>query len=185
MNRKEEPVLNPTPDEIAQALGGIEEATAGEPLREKWGELGNLQNALGETAKTESSAEGRDPALTEYLRKWRESHLDRQHEYKYIDPDTVQIEDLTGLEIPFDFIDDLIIGARGAIYAEGKEVKMLNNIVELKIVTFSEPYKGLRMRIKAKDERTGDPSELSILSFKAEPPFDLTEVKSTFGSYTL
>lgn len=180
MSQKETRTLNPTHDEVMQVLGGIEEATAGEPLREKWGELGNLKD----DPRRETKEVGSDSVLAGYFKRWREDHISQKPEYKYIDPDKAIIEDLTGLEIPFDFMDDLITRASKALEARGKEVKMFNNIRKFVIVIFVKPYKGFRVMIKANNEIAGAHTELSILSFRAEPPFDLKEIKSTYSNYT-
>ncbi len=197
MKKKE--ILTPTPDEVAQVLEGIEEATEEERTERK--RLGLTQEPEAIRVPRDVHEEGIRPIkkekgldLGDYIKKWREANPD--YVLENIDTGRVEIANMTDAEIPFEFVDYLIgkandsmktkeihlFGEAGQVsraddLVKARDIHLLSGIKQIKI-KFDGKTKMLVVMVRDAEKNNGN------FYFESEPPFTLKYMESHLGIYT-
>ncbi len=111
--------------------------------------------------------------LDAYIKRWQEANSD--YVLKNIDTSRVEIANMTGAEVPFEFVDYLISMANDSM--ESKDIHLLGKIKQVKI-RLNRNTKELIIMAKDTEDTIG------AFYFEVEPPFSLKKVESHLGIHT-
>jgi len=176
--RKKEVV---TSRHVAEALGGIEEATFEEEMERKRRGLTLEPKARREQLLKTGPVHGTSPAALEgregektteeRIKNWLEENPD--YRFRAIDPEWTEIRDDSGIDVPAEFVDYLIDNAAEA--AESKKLNLFGKVEKIKIKPISVSAEVISLVIRDTENTT------VVLNFSANPPFNLKESNSTLG----
>ncbi len=196
----------PTPEELEKMLSKDEAEmqeffrTTKDPRMERIG----MREEFKTKEPEEPPREGVRPIEKEkgldlggYIKIWQKANSD--YVLENIDTDRVEIANMTGAEIPFEFVDFLIgkandsvetsVETRGIhLFGEAKQISGANDLIKSENIHLLGEIKQIKIKFDKKTKMlivvVRDTKNTIGFYFESEPPFNLKHLDSHLGIYT-
>jgi hypothetical protein len=163
-----------TPDEVAQALGRIEEATLEEEFERK--ERGLTLEPKGVPMQRGQEAEyfrakeaEKGKSVPDFIKEWQKENKDYILQNEDVSEEGIINE--TDIKFPVEFVDYLIGNAKGFLREKGLE--LFGEIATIKIKNVSDKLGIIIVAVRDKAGAT------TFLDFHSVPPFELKRSNSS------